>query len=88
MFDISETLAAMSMGSAVVKVKGPGRCTVKTLYLDSNKTSIKWKPSKKGNKAKSKFVFTELKGLFPDFNIIILCHQYVDIHFRTLTPKF
>ena len=54
---IAGTLAAMSMGTAVVKVKGPGRCTVKTLYLDSNKTSLRWKPSKKGNKARSKFVF-------------------------------
>ncbi len=29
-----------------------------------------------------------LKGLFPDFSIIFLCHQSVDIHIRILNPKF
>ncbi|XP_022109274.1 uncharacterized protein LOC110989296 isoform X2 [Acanthaster planci] len=50
--DIARCLTSMSMGSGVIKVKGSGRCTVKTLYLDGNKSCLRWRPSKKGNKAK------------------------------------
>ncbi len=32
--------------------------------------------------------FINLTGLFPDFSIILLCHQSVDIHIRILHPKF
>ncbi|XP_038074700.1 1-phosphatidylinositol 4,5-bisphosphate phosphodiesterase eta-2-like isoform X2 [Patiria miniata] len=50
--DIARCLTSMSLGSGVVKVTGSGRCTVKTLYLDGNKSCVRWRPSKKGNKAK------------------------------------
>ena len=29
-----------------------------------------------------------LKGIFPDFKIIFLCHELVDIPIRIFNPKF
>ncbi|XP_033641885.1 uncharacterized protein LOC117302180 [Asterias rubens] len=50
--DIARCLTSMSMGSGVIKVNGSGRCAVKTLFLDGNKSCVRWRPSKKGSKAK------------------------------------
>ncbi|XP_071840993.1 uncharacterized protein [Apostichopus japonicus] len=50
--DMSKCLSNMCLGTPVTKIKRQNRTSVKTLYLDSSRTLIKWKPSKKGNKAK------------------------------------
>lgn len=45
--DISKCLSNMCLGTPMTKIKRQNRTSVKTLYLDSSRTLIRWKPSKK-----------------------------------------
>ncbi|XP_030842360.1 uncharacterized protein LOC578345 isoform X1 [Strongylocentrotus purpuratus] len=49
--NINSSISLMCLGSSVMKVKRQGRTSSKMLYLDSTRSYIRWKPSKKGHKA-------------------------------------
>ncbi|XP_071494075.1 uncharacterized protein [Diadema antillarum] len=50
--NLNNFLSLMCLGSTVLKIKRQGKASSKMLYLDNSRTYIRWKPSKKGHKAR------------------------------------
>lgn len=49
-------MSAMQMGTQMVKLRGGSRGLVRFFYLDEHKSCIRWRPSRKNEKAKSEFM--------------------------------
>lgn len=70
----------MQMGTQMVKLRGGSKGLVRFFYLDEHKSCIRWRPSRKNEKAKSECVLpsSSLKGtafqicLAPPFNVFMV----------------
>lgn len=49
-------MSSMQMGTQMVKLRGGSKGLVRFFYLDEHKSCIRWRPSRKNEKAKSKCV--------------------------------
>lgn len=46
-------MSSMQMGTQMVKLRGGSKGLVRFFYLDEHKSCIRWRPSRKNEKAKS-----------------------------------
>lgn len=53
---VEKCMSAMQMGTQMVKLRGGSRGLVRFFYLDEHKSCIRWRPSRKNEKAKSEFI--------------------------------
>lgn len=53
---VEKCMSAMQMGTQMVKLRGGSRGLVRFFYLDEHKSCIRWRPSRKNEKAKSEFM--------------------------------
>lgn len=54
---VEKCMSSMQMGTQMVKLRGGSKGLVRFFFLDEHKSCIRWRPSRKNEKAKSKFVF-------------------------------
>ena len=47
-------MSSMQMGTQMVKLRGGSKGLVRFFYLDEHKSCIRWRPSRKNEKAKSR----------------------------------
>lgn len=52
-------MSTMQMGTQMVKLRGGSRGLVRFFYLDDHKSCIRWRPSRKNEKAKSEFLASQ-----------------------------
>lgn len=50
---VEKCMSAMQMGTQMVKLRGSSKGLVRFFYLDEHKSCIRWRPSRKNEKAKS-----------------------------------
>lgn len=48
-------MSSMQMGTQMVKLRGGSKGLVRFFYLDEHKSCIRWRPSRKNEKAKSEY---------------------------------
>lgn len=53
---VEKCMRSMQMGTQMVKLRGGSRGLVRFFYLDEHKSCIRWRPSRKNEKAKSEFI--------------------------------
>lgn len=51
---VEKCMSSMQMGTQMVKLRGGSKGLVRFFYLDEHKSCIRWRPSRKNEKAKSK----------------------------------
>ena len=49
-------MSAMQEGTQMVKLRGSSKGLVRFYYLDEHRSCLRWRPSRKNEKAKSKYV--------------------------------
>lgn len=54
---VEKCMSSMQMGTQMVKLRGGSKGLVRFFYLDEHKSCIRWRPSRKNEKAKSEFFF-------------------------------
>lgn len=54
---VEKCMSSMQMGTQMVKLRGGSRGLVRFFYLDEHKSCIRWRPSRKNEKAKSECHF-------------------------------
>lgn len=54
---VEKCMSSMQMGTQMVKLRGGSRGLVRFFYLDEHKSCIRWRPSRKNEKAKSECRF-------------------------------
>lgn len=62
-------MRSMQMGTQMVKLRGGSRGLVRFFYLDEHKSCIRWRPSRKNEKAKSEFITNPNLFLPPHHNV-------------------
>lgn len=50
---VEKCMSSMQMGTQMVKLRGGSKGLVRFFYLDEHKSCIRWRPSRKNEKAKS-----------------------------------
>ncbi|KAJ4934944.1 hypothetical protein JOQ06_007724 [Pogonophryne albipinna] len=50
--DVEKCMSSMQMGTQMVKLRGGSKGLVRFFYLDQHKSCIRWRPSRKNEKAK------------------------------------
>lgn len=55
-FTVERCMSVMQSGTQMVKLKSGTKGLVRLFYLDEHRTCIRWRPSRKSEKAKSKFI--------------------------------
>lgn len=78
-------MRSMQMGTQMVKLRGGSRGLVRFFYLDEHKSCIRWRPSRKNEKAKSEFIVcvSIIRGCFSPVDILELnmfIHKNVGRH--------
>lgn len=61
---VEKCMSSMQMGTQMVKLRGGSKGLVRFFFLDEHKSCIRWRPSRKNEKAKSEF---PLRLLATDF---------------------
>lgn len=56
---VEKCMSTMQMGTQMVKLRGGSRGLVRFFYLDEHKSCIRWRPSRKNEKAKSEFLASQ-----------------------------
>lgn len=56
---VEKCMSTMQMGTQMVKLRGGSRGLVRFFYLDDHKSCIRWRPSRKNEKAKSEFLASQ-----------------------------
>ncbi len=51
---VEKCMSSMQTGTQMVKLRGGSKGLVRFFYLDEHKSCIRWRPSRKNEKAKSK----------------------------------
>ncbi|XP_033100292.1 uncharacterized protein LOC117103782 [Anneissia japonica] len=51
-FDVSVCIYCMKQGTSLTKIKAQGTKSIRTYFLDKENSCIRWKPTRKGTKAK------------------------------------
>lgn len=54
---VEKCMSSMQMGTQMVKLRGSSKGLVRFFYLDEHKSCIRWRPSRKNEKAKSECRF-------------------------------
>lgn len=52
---VEKCMSSMQMGTQMVKLRGGSKGLVRFFYLDEHKSCIRWRPSRKNEKAKSEY---------------------------------
>lgn len=55
---VGESIEVMHAGTMVLKLRGLSKKYPRRYFLDQQAANIRWTPSKKGDRAKSKYAFT------------------------------
>lgn len=58
---VEKCMSSMQMGAQMVKLRGGSRGLVRFFYLDEHKSCIRWRPSRKNEKAKSECVLKVIR---------------------------
>ncbi|MEE6483833.1 hypothetical protein FKM82_013665 [Ascaphus truei] len=51
---VERCMSSMQAGTQMIKLRGSSKGLVRFYYLDEHKSCIRWRPSRKNEKAKSK----------------------------------
>lgn len=57
-FLVGESLEVMHAGTMVLKLRSLSKKYPRRYFLDQEAANVRWTPSKKGDRAKSKYAFT------------------------------
>lgn len=70
---VEKCMSSMQMGTQMVKLRGGSKGLVRFFYLDEHKSCIRWRPSRKNEKAKSECLpsYSHKRTEFP------ICHAPV-----------
>lgn len=59
---VEKCMSSMQMGTQMVKLRGGSKGLVRFFYLDEHKSCIRWRPSRKNEKAKSECLLPFLQS--------------------------
>lgn len=78
-FAVERCMSVMQSGTQMVKLKSGTKGLVRLFYLDEHRTCIRWRPSRKSEKAKSKLLM---------FLLISWALQYYNVNYRGRTEQY
>lgn len=75
---VEKCMSSMQMGTQMVKLRGGSKGLVRFFYLDEHKSCIRWRPSRKNEKAKSECLLPFFTVSWEQhFKSVILLHVNV-----------
>ncbi len=66
-------MSVMQSGTQMVKLKAGSKGLVRLFYLDEHRSCIRWKPSRKSEKAKSEYAWTHTQ-IQEHIHTLSFCH--------------
>lgn len=84
-------MTVMQSGTQMVKLKAGSKGLVRLFYLDEHRSCIRWKPSRKSEKAKSEYTHSHSLTIYIGFFLVGQLHvqqSYVPEHEVIERPKY
>lgn len=80
-------MCVMQSGTQMVKLKAGSKGLVRLFYLDEHRSCIRWKPSRKSEKAKSEYAHAHAETCARAVSLYTVCKTLTAAHLQTVSVE-